>query len=52
MSELQKEIDKRITPLIQRHAEQMKMQTAIDLPVSDEEIKQYIKEVLNDLHEK
>ncbi|HEX7178894.1 MAG TPA: hypothetical protein VF220_04150, partial [Nitrososphaeraceae archaeon] len=52
MSELQKEIDKRITPLIQRHAEQMNMQTAIDLPVSEEEIKQYIKEVLNDLHEK
>jgi hypothetical protein len=52
MSELQKEIDKRITPLIQRHAEQMNMQTAIDLPVSEEEIKQYIKEVLNDLHKK
>ena len=52
MSELQKEIDKRVTPLIQRHAEQMNMQTAIDLPVSEEEIKQYIKEVLNDLHEK
>jgi hypothetical protein len=52
MSELQKEIDKRITPIIQRHAEQMNMQTAIEAPVSEEEIKQYIKEVLNDLHEK
>ena len=52
MSELQKEMDKRITPLIQRHAEQMNLQTAIDLPVSEEEIKQYIKEVLDDLHEK
>ena len=52
MSELQKEIDKRITPLIQRHAEQMNMQTAIDLPVSEEEIKQYMKEVLSDLHKK
>ena len=52
MSELQKEIDKRITPVIQRNAEQMNMQTAIDLPVSEEEIKQYIKEVLDDLHKK
>ena len=52
MSELQKELDKRITPLIQRHAEQMNMQTAIDLPVSEEEIKQYIRDVLNDLHKK
>ena len=52
MSELQKEIDKRVTPLIQRHAEQMNLQTAIDLSVSEEEIKQYIKEILNDLHEK
>ncbi len=52
MSELQKEVDKKITPLIKRHAEQMNMQTAIDIPVSEEEIKQYISEVLNDLHEK
>lgn len=52
MSELQKEVDKKITPLIKRHAEQMDMQTAIDIPVSEEEIKQYISEVLNDLHEK
>jgi hypothetical protein len=52
ISELQKEIDKRVTPLVQRHAEQMNMQTAIDLPVSEEEIKQYIREVLDDLHEK
>ena len=52
LPELQKEIDKKITPLIQRHAEQMNMQTAIDSPVSEEEIKQYIKEVLDDLHKK
>jgi hypothetical protein len=52
MSELQKEMDKKITPLIQRHAEQMNMQTAIETPVSEEEIKQYIREVLNDLHKK
>jgi hypothetical protein len=52
ISELQKEMDKKIAPLIKRHAEQMNMQTAIDIPVSEEEIKQYIQEVLNDLHEK
>ena len=52
MSELQREIDKRITPLIQRHAEQMNMQTALDVTISDKEIKQYINEVLHDLHRK
>ena len=52
MSELQREIDKRITPLVQRHAEQMNMETALDLTISEEEVKQYMKEVLRDLHEK
>jgi len=52
MSELQREIDKRITPLIQRHAEQMNMQTALDVTISDKEIKQYINEILHDLHGK
>lgn len=52
MSELQREIDKRITPLIQRHAEQMNMQTALDLTVSEEEVKQYMNEILRDLHKK
>ena len=52
MSELQREIDKRITPLIQRHAEQMNMQTALDLTISEEEVKQYMNEILRDLHEK
>ena len=46
MSELQREIDKRITPLIQRHAEQMNMQTALDLTISEEEVKQYMNEIL------
>jgi hypothetical protein len=52
MSELQREVDKRITPLVQRHAEQMNMQTALDVTISDKEIKQYINEILHDLHGK
>jgi hypothetical protein len=52
MSELQRVIDKRITPLVQRHAEQMNMQTALDVTISDKEIKQYINEILHDLHGK
>ena len=52
MSELQREIDKRIAPLIQRYAEQMNMQTTLDLTVSEEEVKQYMNEILHDLHKK
>jgi hypothetical protein len=52
MSELQRDIDKRIAPLIQRHAEQMNIQTALDLTVSEEEVKQYMDEILRELHEK
>jgi hypothetical protein len=52
MPELQREIDKRITPIIQRHAEQMNMQTSLDLTISEEEVKQYMNEILRDLHEK
>jgi hypothetical protein len=52
MSELQRDIDKRIAPLIQRHAEQMNIQTALDLTVSEEEVKQYMNEILRELHEK
>lgn len=51
MSELQREIDKRIAPLIQQHAEQMNMQTALDLSISEKEVKQYMNEILHDLHE-
>lgn len=51
MSELQREIDKRVTPLVQRHAEQMNMETALDFTISDEEVKQYMNEILRDLHE-
>lgn len=52
ISELQREMDKRITPVIQRYAEQMNMQSAIDLSISEEEVKQYMEEVLRDLHNK
>jgi hypothetical protein len=52
MSELQREIDKRVTPLVQRHAEQMNMEAALDLTISEEEVKQYMNEILRDLHEK
>lgn len=52
MSELQREIDKKIAPLIQRYAEQMNMQTTLDLTVTEEEVKQYMNEILHDLHKK
>jgi hypothetical protein len=52
MSELQREIDKRVTPLVQRHAEQMNMEAALDFTISEEEVKQYMNEILRDLHEK
>ncbi len=50
MSELHREIDKKIEPLIQRHAEQMNMQTKLDLTITEEEVKQYMNEILRDLH--
>lgn len=49
MSEVQRDIDKRITPLIKRYSEQMKAETAVDLSVSEEEVKQYMYEILKDL---
>ena len=52
MSELQREIDKKIEPLIQRYAEQMNMQTSLDLTITEEEVKQYMNEILRDLHKK
>jgi hypothetical protein len=52
MSELQREIDKRVTPLVQRHVEQMNMEAALDFTISEEEVKQYMNEILRDLHEK
>ena len=52
MSEVQRDIDRKVTPVIQRYAEQMNTQTAIDHSYFEEEIKQYIKEVLYDLYKK
>jgi MFS family permease len=52
MSEMQRDIDKRIKPLIQRYAEQMDAQTAIDATISEKEVKQYIGEILSDLYKK
>jgi hypothetical protein len=52
LSEVQKDIDNRVTPLFQRYSEQMKKQTAIDLTISKGEVKQYIKEILHELHKK
>ena len=52
MSEVQRDIDRRVTPLFQRYAEQMNTKTAIDLTISKEEVKQYIKEILHELYKK
>ena len=52
MSEVQRDIDRRVTPLIQKYAEQLNTQTAIELTISEEEIKQYIAEILHDLYKK
>jgi len=52
MSEVERDIDKRVAPLIQRYAKQMDEQTAIELTISEEEIKQYMKEILDDLYKK
>ena len=52
MSEVQRDIDRKITPLIQRFAKEMNAQTALDITISEEEIKQYINEILHDLHKK
>jgi hypothetical protein len=52
MSQLQREIDKKIEPIIHRHAEQMNMQTSLESTVSEEEVKQYMNEILRDLHKK
>jgi hypothetical protein len=52
MSELEREIDKKIEPLVQRHSEQMNMQTELELTISEEEVKRYMNEILRDLHKK
>lgn len=52
MSEVQRDITRRVTPLFQRYAEQLSTQTPVDLKISDEEIKLYIQEVLHDFYKK
>ncbi|MGB0025711.1 MAG: hypothetical protein WBP64_02625, partial [Nitrososphaeraceae archaeon] len=52
MSEVQRDIDRRVRPVVQRYAEQMNTQAAVDLTISEEEIKQYINEILHDLNKK
>ena len=52
MSEVQRDIDRRVRPLVQRYAEQMNTEAAVDSTISEEEIKQYINEVLHDLNKK
>lgn len=50
IAEIQREIDKKVTPLVQRYSEQMDTQTTLDLSISEEEIKQYMQEVLRELY--
>jgi hypothetical protein len=52
MSEVQRDINKRVTPLIQRYTEEMNTHSAIDLEISEKEVKQYINEILDDLYKK
>jgi hypothetical protein len=52
LSEVQRDIDRRVTPIFQRYAEQMNKQTPIDLTISKEEVRQYIKEILIELNKK
>lgn len=52
MSEVQRDINRRVTSLTQRYSEQLNTQAGVDLSVSEEEIKQYIKEILHDLYKK
>lgn len=52
MSEVQRDVDRRVKPLIEQYAEQMKAQTTTDLTISEEEVKQYVMEVLHDLYKK
>jgi hypothetical protein len=52
MSEVERDVNKRVTPIVQRYAEQMNAQTSVDLSISEEEIKLYIKEILTDFYKK
>lgn len=52
MSEVQRDIDRKVTPLIERYAKEMNTQSSVDIAISKEEVKQYINEILQDLHKK
>ena len=52
MSEVQRDIDRKVTPLIERYAKEMNAQSPVDIAISNEEVKQYINEILQDLHKK
>ena len=52
MSEVQRDIDRKVTPLIERYAKEMNTQSSVDIAISEEEVKQYINEILQDLHKK
>jgi len=52
MSEVQRDIDRKVTPLIQKYADELNERSSIDVSISDKEVKQYIKEILADLHKK
>jgi hypothetical protein len=49
---VQRDINRRVTPLIQRYAEQLNTKTSIDLTISENEVKQYIEEILHELSKK
>jgi hypothetical protein len=52
MSEVQRDIEKRVSPLVHRYAAQINSQSTLDLTLSEKEVKQYIDEVLEDLYRK
>ena len=52
ISELQRDIEKRVSPLVRKHALEMDKQTATDLTISERELRQYIDEILHDLYKR
>ena len=40
MSEVQRDIDRKVTPLIERYAKEMNAQSSVDIAISNEEVKQ------------
>jgi hypothetical protein len=52
IAEVQRDIDKRVAPLVRKFSDQMDSQTALDLSISEKEIKQYMDEVLREFYKK